>query len=375
MLTPQDKVATAAILTTCAAVTAVSIGMSLNSGDSDFSLFDPVEQTVLVLDNAPSSDLALDEALGIEPIVNVKVPENISFVIDPFEVNGRGQIFSDDLPVTNFSNVDVIVKIKSLHYTFKNDTDFVCLDQPYDYFSHSTLKAVNMLLKSDVPEFEDFVITNRVDEAPSFEFYLAASTYDETNTWMSLNEGSEMKFSLGGTVSEAPDIPWESDDIILTIDFDVTPIFPEPPAPAPTIIEMPNPLEMDELTSGDGLLVEEMPELEFDPDMTEPEQFDGEAAETTDPYADVSDETPVTESGTSDETPVTEPSNSDETSVTEPHNSDETPVTEPGNSDETPAPESGSSDETSAPESGSSDESSAPESGGSDESSEPTEAI
>lgn len=179
-----------------------------------------LDELEALVDNAENLDFAESSML------TVVVPSNLDFQLDPLEVHGKGQIYSDNFLIQNYSNTDVTVKLENIKYTFVNETDFLSLDMPpeipFGIRNPSKLKEVYMLLHYENRDYENFVITTK-EKSETADIILAAAEYDEDGNFVELNADSTLIFSFTGIVNHLPAIEWEDKDFSVSIEYTLIP--------------------------------------------------------------------------------------------------------------------------------------------------------
>lgn len=187
----------------------------------------------------------------VAPVVlNVTVPTELPFTMDPYEVNKRGTLFSDDFVIENRSPVDVLVTLTPVTVNFDGAGEVVLRDTPYQYNEKSTKKEVYMLFefgdKADggVPEEapeeapppegepgEDVTITGiSPDELETLlltgaepaelpPVRLAAAVYDEAGNFVEVAEGGRLVFRLTGSINPEPETDWMTGDVTIQMSY------------------------------------------------------------------------------------------------------------------------------------------------------------
>ena len=105
-------------------------------------------------EHEPSENPEELENVGEDDIVNVDAPVSIDFVLDPFEVAGRGQVFSEEFIIENQGNSDVMITFADITVTFANETDFKPLSEPFAGGWGDGMKSIYLLLdfgREDIP--------------------------------------------------------------------------------------------------------------------------------------------------------------------------------------------------------------------------------
>lgn len=200
-------------------------------------LAESLDELADIVENNEKFNFANDDVL------TVIVPSKLDFTIDPFEVSGKGQIYSDVFLIQNYSNEDVAVRLENIKYIFANDDDFLSLDAPPDIpfgLAHnSDLKEIYMVLHYENRDWENFLITAK-ERSETADIILRAAEYDSEGKFVALNEESTLSFSFSGMVNHMPAKQWENKDVTVSIEYTMTAL------PCTSEPETPEDVEMDE---------------------------------------------------------------------------------------------------------------------------------
>jgi hypothetical protein len=185
---------------------------------------DPEPNAIEPTEAAPEVFEPTDE----EPvIISVKVPENLNFHIDPYNLAGRGQIYSDGKTIRNNGDTDICVTFTDFDVSFSNEEDFDPLtepfDMPFDEAQRYNRKAIYITLDFGRPDMEPVVITGWNGEQPSV--ILSAEEVDSANSYVNL--------TIGGNLNPGPLNYWKNGDVSISIDYHIDVITPELPTPDP----------------------------------------------------------------------------------------------------------------------------------------------
>ena len=156
----------------------------------------------------------------IEPVISVIFPTVLDFTIDPFDILGQGQIFSDSFLFENNSNVDVSIVLTDLVCRFADDEGFNPLAEPYSEEISTGSKDIYLYLQNisgwseemDIPD--EWVITDpRMPKEVSFVLSCDKSAVN-----------NKALFRLGGSVAQFPDKIWEDNDVKIEMTIRVEPV-------------------------------------------------------------------------------------------------------------------------------------------------------
>ena len=232
-------------------------------------------------------------------VLNVLVPTTVSVTLDPFELNGRGQIYSDVYEIKNFGDNNVLLTFTDLQITFPDDKNFEALASPFDEKRVSKLKSIYMQLDFGRDDEPSAVLTDS-DWEGEVTIPLSGDQSDPERTLVSL--------SFSGNINHLPKVPWRDGDVRINLTYTLTPIPPPvqnnllltegdvpegtvtPEAIAtPPAINLPpeEPVDIGEEESPDVNLPEQQPEEEQDTDSANqtPEGDSDEEADVQTPVS------------------------------------------------------------------------------------------
>lgn len=157
-----------------------------------------------------------------EQVFNVSLPASTNAYLDPGNLSGKGQIFSDQYTVENYGNTDIAIKIKNIeiHYnTTKHQYKFSSDTITENYSTEKKLN-VELVWKNETEHTE--TVLNVMEGAPDEEvLLLKAAAYDENNEFIALNPGSTGVFYFTGTMNANTNIEWEAGDIVVSFDYEI----------------------------------------------------------------------------------------------------------------------------------------------------------
>ncbi len=243
-----------------------------------------------------------------EPVLNVLVPVDIDFTIDPFELSGRGQVYSEPVEFVNYGDTNVTLSLADLTVTFADGGDFEAVPAPFGDEYVSDKKAICIILNVEAGSSASVPITGE-DYGP-VEFELGAYGSGERN-WCTL--------SVSGAANPYPAEKWEHGDVKISLTYQMAPIAepieeeeeeaeaPEPAAaPEPTPEPTPSPEDAlpGEDTGGEepipeptAIPPEPTPELTPEPIPEPPEGGEAENTNTEEGPAYEQSEHPAGEGG------------------------------------------------------------------------------
>lgn len=174
-------------------------------------------------ENEESAEMGkVDGDNEVECIYNVAFPTNSKAYLDPENLSGRGQIFSDDFKVENYGNTDIAIKIKNIDVFYRTTEEVYELTETKVSDMTSDVKKINVdvVWKNEIENTERVlnVIEGIHDE---YVLVLKASSYDANNNFIGLNEGSIGSFYFTGTVNSNPELSWEDSEVIVSFEYEM----------------------------------------------------------------------------------------------------------------------------------------------------------
>ena len=85
-----------------------------------------------------------EEAHELSCIYNVSFPTDSRVYLDPDNLSGRGQIFSDEFKVENYGNTDVTIKIKNIEVYYRSTEKVYELSGEEVTDGHPYVKKLNV---------------------------------------------------------------------------------------------------------------------------------------------------------------------------------------------------------------------------------------
>jgi hypothetical protein len=179
-------------------------------------------------ENLGMDDMPYDTAPDDDPVLYVTVPQNLDFVVDPFENAGRGQVYSEMSAIENRGDSDVLLTFSDISVIFENGADIEAMRAPFDVYNYtsSVRKALYLLLDFGRADTAPLVLTDETARAnpPSILLHAAGS------------EGSACTLSLSGIVNCDMDAGWRNGDVKISLNYfmEVIPLQEESETEAPS---------------------------------------------------------------------------------------------------------------------------------------------
>lgn len=155
-------------------------------------------------------------------LYSVSFPTDTHACLDPGNLSGKGQIFSDHYTVENYGNTEVKITIKNIDVYYASTEDvYEFSDEKIDDHSSRVKKLnIGMVWGKENEESERTIyLSEGVREEEVLT--LAASEYEENGEFVSLKEGSTGYFYFTGTLNANPNIEWEEGELIVRFDYEI----------------------------------------------------------------------------------------------------------------------------------------------------------
>jgi hypothetical protein len=164
-------------------------------------------------ENALEEEVAQEEALSEtdeRDILNIVIPSDLNFTIDPLDLAGRGQVYSDAQTIENLGETDVIVSFSDVSVVFANETDFEAVSAPFNAYAGSARKAIYLLLDFGRPDVPAAVLTDKTRTDAPAVFMSAAGS-----------EPNACSLSLSGNVNYGKDADWQDGDVKIRLTYKI----------------------------------------------------------------------------------------------------------------------------------------------------------
>ncbi len=207
-----------------------------------------------------SSGAAAEDVYNVNvdsAVLEVMIPSTVSITIDPFELAGRGQIYSDIYEIGNYGDADVLLTFTDIQVTFADDENFESLAGPFDESSGSELKSIYLQLdfgRDDVPS----AVLTGPGRAGGISIPLASAQTGTDRSFVSL--------SFSGSVNHLPEVAWQDGDVKISMTYSIDAV----PPPVKTDIQLltatPEAIEDTPESTAAPEAIEEMPESAVTPE-------------------------------------------------------------------------------------------------------------
>ncbi len=160
-----------------------------------------------------------------EIIVQVAMPADSKACLDPGNLSGRGQIFSDSYRVENHGNTDIVIQIKNIDIYYLSSEDVYELSREEVTDGPAAVKRlhVDMIWKNENEDAEK-VLNISEGVADQEVLCLKAAEYDENGEFVSISDGGAGFFRFTGTVNPDPRLVWEDGEITVRFNYELIPV-------------------------------------------------------------------------------------------------------------------------------------------------------
>ena len=155
-------------------------------------------------------------------ICNVSFPTDIRACIDPGNLKGKGQIFSDSYVVENYGKNDIAIKIKNIQIMNQNGEEMQSFFDDKDFASDSNAKKLNieMIWKNETERTERS-LTIENGSPDKYVLFLKGAKYNKSDEFISLNESSKGLFYFTGALDPDFITIWEKNGLIVKFDYEI----------------------------------------------------------------------------------------------------------------------------------------------------------
>ena len=238
-------------------------------------------------------------------VLNVVVPVSVSVTIDPLELAEKGQIYSNTFMINNDGDTDVLLTFTDIQLTFADETNFLPVAQPFDEGFETTQKAIYMSLNFGREGLPPVVLTDTA--ATKSGIVIPMSTAG------AVTEGTaDLQFSFSGCVSAVPNIPWQDNDVRISMNYTLQTVTPVVEELVPIFTEEVVTPESVEVTQGAAEPATEPETAITEGESADPAETTTEDSATADPVVEPTDpeapavepidpEAPATSDGSTDD--------------------------------------------------------------------------
>jgi hypothetical protein len=156
------------------------------------------------------------------PVLKVVIPATVTIVIDPFEIDGRGQVFSEDYAIRNDGESDVLLTFTDMRCVFANDEDFEALARPFNEAGASDRKSIHLMLNLGREDLPPVVLTDPGRETGTEISAPLRAARNEAD-----GAASSLTLSFSGSVNHNPAKAWRDGDIKVYLSYRLDPVLLE----------------------------------------------------------------------------------------------------------------------------------------------------
>ena len=155
-------------------------------------------------------------------LYNVSFPARTTAYLDPGNLSGKGQIFSDRFAVENYGNTDVAIRIKNIdvYYSSAEDIYVLSANKVADSTSHVKKLDINMVWENESLQVEKVLHVSE-GEKDEIVLLLQSAEYDENGEFRNLVNSGIGSFYFTGTVNSNPNIVWEDGEVTVKFEYEI----------------------------------------------------------------------------------------------------------------------------------------------------------
>lgn len=174
---------------------------------------------------ATSSEIKSSEETEVkieDDIINVSFPANIHAYLDPENLSGKGQVFSDSYIIKNYGSRDLSIKIKNIDINYWSNEYIYEFSKEKITATSSQIKKINVdMIWENKSENKKKVLKIFDSEPNQCVLTLKAAKYDNEGKFIELNDSSIGTFYFTGTINSNPNLVWKDGEITLDFDYEI----------------------------------------------------------------------------------------------------------------------------------------------------------
>ncbi len=152
----------------------------------------------------------------------VSFPANIRAYLDPGNLSGKGQVFSDVYVIKNYGNKDLSIKITNIDVNYWSDEYVYEFSKEKVTATSSQVKRLNVDMIWENKKKREKRVLNILDSEPNQNvLHLKAAKYNKEGEFVELNDDSIGSFYFTGTLNANPNFTWEDGEITLGFDYEI----------------------------------------------------------------------------------------------------------------------------------------------------------
>lgn len=155
-------------------------------------------------------------------IIKVEMPIKTCVHMDPENRKGKGQLFSEVYEVVNYSNRDVLIRIKDVSIIYKFKQDLYEFSEKTVADDSSDTKKISLdMVWANKEEKKEKVLNISDGITKADVLCLKAAEYDHDEKFAKLNKGSRGGFYFTGSLNSYLGTRWVDGEISINFDYQV----------------------------------------------------------------------------------------------------------------------------------------------------------
>jgi hypothetical protein len=146
-------------------------------------------------------------------IIDIEIPNNFGFTIDPVNVAGRGQVYSDEITIYNNGETDILFSFTDIDLKYSGD--IILSPDAYGITASflETRKIIWLAMKFNCEQIEQVTLTG-LDYLQLLEEPFI------------ITSGDSLSFEIIGKISQSPSIRWNNGDVKIQFVYQIEAIIP-----------------------------------------------------------------------------------------------------------------------------------------------------
>lgn len=161
-----------------------------------------VEQENIQKESIPQKIEQQEGNFQPDEVISIQVPENLNFVIDPWNLSGLGQIYSQHFVIRNNSNIPCTVQLDDIRCYSEQENGAIIVEDVAEVYAEET---PNVYLEMVFQTGKKLVLSPK-----------------EKEYTVNLEPDSEIEFWFIGKVNEKTKENWENKKVLVTLKYSCT---------------------------------------------------------------------------------------------------------------------------------------------------------
>ncbi len=157
-----------------------------------------------------------------ETLYSVSFPAKTKAYLDPGNVSGEGQVFSEHYKVENYGNTDVSIKIKNISIQCLSDQDIYMFTEEDVIDPRSVVKKLHIDMVWENGDGQEKILHISDGVRDEEVLSLKAASYDKDGNFVSVMDGGSGSFYFTGAMNGNPGLQWEDGEIVITFSYEIT---------------------------------------------------------------------------------------------------------------------------------------------------------